>query len=167
MKDGCERWKGQLAEAALTETLTEGLKEHLRTCVTCAEALKGLRARKERMDALLPLVAKGAEPSADFRARVLAETEALNEGKRTQPWRIWRLAGATVVVALMLMVGVRWYERTERTVSEDELAAAQKLAEWRAPSDALLATPGQEILRTMPRLGKSYLNVPAKKDEEE
>jgi len=49
----------------------------------------------------------------------------------------------------------------------DELAAAQKLAEWRAPSDGLLVTPGQEILRTMPRLGESYLNVPAKTDEEE
>ena len=49
----------------------------------------------------------------------------------------------------------------------DELAAAQRLAEWRAPSDALLATPGQEILRTMPRLGQSYLNVPVKTGEEE
>ena len=49
----------------------------------------------------------------------------------------------------------------------DELAAAQKLAEWRAPSDALLATPGQEIVKTTPKLGESYLNVPVKKDEEE
>ena len=49
----------------------------------------------------------------------------------------------------------------------DELAAAQKLAEWRAPSDGLLVTPGQEMLLTMPRLGESYLNVPLKKDEEE
>jgi hypothetical protein len=52
-------------------------------------------------------------------------------------------------------------------IPRDELAAAQKLAEWRAPSDGLLATPGQEILRTMPKIGESYLNVPAKKDEEE
>jgi hypothetical protein len=49
----------------------------------------------------------------------------------------------------------------------DELATAQKLAEWRAPSDGLLVTPGQEILRTMPKLGESYLNVPVKKGEEE
>jgi hypothetical protein len=48
-----------------------------------------------------------------------------------------------------------------------DLAAAQKLAEWRAPSDVLLATPGQEILRTSPKLGESYLRVPAKKNEEE
>jgi hypothetical protein len=52
-------------------------------------------------------------------------------------------------------------------VPGDELAAAQKLAEWRAPSDGLLATPGQEILQKMPRLGESYLRVPVKTDEEE
>ncbi len=71
-----------------------------------------------------------------------------------------------MIVALMI-IGVTLYRRTTRTVPEDELAAAQKLAEWRAPSDALLVTPGQEILRTMPRLGESYMNVPVKIDEEE
>jgi hypothetical protein len=52
-------------------------------------------------------------------------------------------------------------------VPGDELANAQKLAEWRAPSDSLLLTPGHEILNTTPKLGKSYLNVPVKTDEEE
>jgi hypothetical protein len=65
------------------------------------------------------------------------------------------------------MVGLTLRRRIGPAVPEDELAAAQKLAEWRAPSDGLLMTPGQEILKTMPRLGKSYLNVPVKTDEEE
>jgi len=70
---------------------------------------------------------------------------------------------------VVLVIGVVMYRRTTQTISfsVSELAAAQKLAEWRAPSDGLLATPGQEILRTMPRLGESYLNVPVKTDEEE
>jgi hypothetical protein len=54
-----------------------------------------------------------------------------------------------------------------RTAPGTELAAAEKLAEWRAPSDVLLETPGQEILRTTPRLGESYLRVPVKTDQEE
>jgi hypothetical protein len=65
------------------------------------------------------------------------------------------------------MVAVTWQRRAARMIPGDELAAAQRLAEWRAPSDGLLVTPGREILRTMPRLGESYLNVPLKKDEEE
>ena len=50
---------------------------------------------------------------------------------------------------------------------ETELAAAEKLADWRAPSDVLLETPGREILRTTPRLGESYLHAPVKTDKEE
>lgn len=68
-------------------------------------------------------------------------------------------AGVTIATTL------HW-NRT-RVVQEEELAAAERLAEWRAPSDGLLATPGQEMLRTMPRLGESYLNVPVKTEEEE
>jgi len=80
---------------------------------------------------------------------------------------MWTLAGAAAAVAVVLIIGVNLQRRTARMIPGAELAAAQKLAEWRAPSDGLLVTPGQEILRTMPRLGESYLNVPAKADEEE
>jgi hypothetical protein len=167
MKNACEKWKDPLREAALTGTTAKNLEEHLRSCAKCSAELDEVRARLARLDALLPLVAQGAEPSADFRARVLAATEAASEGKHARPWRVWMLAGATAVVVVVLMIGVSLQRRTARVISEDELAAAQKLAEWRAPSDGLLVTPGQEILRTMPRLGESYLNVPVKTDEEE
>jgi hypothetical protein len=169
MKETCDKWKDQLLEAALTGATTKDFEEHLRSCPICSEELDSVRARKARLDELLPLVARGAELSADFRGRVLAAVEAAREGKRARPWpwRVWKLAGATAVVAVILMVAVTWQRKTARMVPRDELAAAQKLAEWRAPSDGLLATPGQEILRTMPKLGESYLNVPAKKDGEE
>jgi hypothetical protein len=65
------------------------------------------------------------------------------------------------------MIALTWQRRTVGMIPGDEVAAAQKLAEWRAPSDSLLVTPGQEILKTMPKLGKSYVNVPVKTDEEE
>jgi len=111
-------------------------------------------------------VARGAEPPVDFRAHVLAAAEAASAAKRVRQWRIWTLAGATAaIVALMMAATI--YRSAALAISEDELAAVQKLTEWRAPSDALLETPGQEILRTMPRLGESYLNAPVKKNEEE
>ena len=167
MNGTCEKWKDQLLEAALAGATTKDLEEHLRGCAKCSAELDEVRARAARLDALLPLVARGAEPSADFRARVLAAAEAASEGKRAWPWRAWTLAGATAVVVVVLMIGVVLQRRTARMIPGEELAAAQKLAEWRAPSDGLLVTPGQEMLRTMPRLGESYLNVPVKTDEEE
>jgi len=151
-----------LLEAALAGATAKGLEEHLRACANCSEELSELQARKARLDALLPLAVQGAGPSADFRARVLAAAEAASERKRARPWRVWTLAGVTAVILAALLMGVASYRRIARTVPADELAAAQTLAEWRAPSDVLLANPGQEILRKMPRLGESYLHVSVK-----
>jgi len=166
MKDACGKWKDQLLEAALTGATSKDLEVHLRTCTICPRELDALQARKVQLDELLPLVARGAEPPADFQARVLAAAEAASEASRARQWRVWTLAGAAAAI-VALMIGAAVYRRAAQTIPEDELAAVQKLTEWRAPSDALLVTPGQEILRKMPRLGESYLNVPVKKNEEE
>ena len=167
MKNDCSNWKDQLLEAALTGTASGGLEEHVLNCANCAQKLAALRARRERLDALLPLVAQGAEPPAEFRARVLAAAEAASEARRGRPRRAWGLAGAMAVIVATLIIGLTLHRRAVRTVTETELAAAEKLAGWRAPSDVLLETPGREILRTTPRLGESYLRVPVKTDEEE
>ncbi len=167
MKIECEKWKDQLLEAALTGTTAKDLEEHLKSCTKCSTELAEVRAGKARLDTLLPLIAQGAEPQADFRARVLAAAGDARKENRAMAWRVWTLAGATAVVATLLMVGLVFLRRNGPVVPQEELAAAQKLAEWRAPSDGLLRTPGQEILKTMPRLGKSYLNVPVKTDKEE
>jgi hypothetical protein len=164
MKNACEKWKAPLRETALTGTAANDLEEHLRNCAKCSAELDELRARAARLDALLPLVTQGTEPSADFRARVLAAAEAGSEGKRARQRRLWTLAGATAAI-VMLMIGGAMYRRAMQTIPPEEIAAVQRLAEWRAPSDSLLVTPGQEILKTTPKLGQSYLNVPVKTEE--
>jgi hypothetical protein len=156
-----------LREAALTGVMARDLEEHLRGCADCAGELEDVRARAARLDTLLPLMMQGAEPSPDFRGRVLAAAEAAGKGKQARPWRVWTLAGASTVVVVVLIFAVTLQRRMARMIPGDELAAAQKLAEWRAPSDGLLATPGREMLQAMPRLGQSYLSIPVKKDEEE
>jgi hypothetical protein len=167
MKKACEKWKEPLREAALTGITAKDLEEHLRGCAECAGELEDLRVRAARLDTLLPLMMKGAEPPANFRARVLAAAGAAGRGKHVRPWRAWTLAGASAAVVVVLIFAVTLQRRTARIIPGNELAAAQKLAEWRAPSDGLLATPGREMLQTMPRLGQGYLNVPVKTDEEE
>jgi hypothetical protein len=166
MKDACEKWKDQLLEAALRGATTKDFEEHLRACTICSRELDAVQARMVRLDELLPLVARESEPPADFQARVLAAAEVVSGANCARQWRVWTPAGAAAAIAV-LMIGAMMYWRAAQTIPEDELAAVQKLTEWRAPSDALLATPGQEILRTMPRLGESYLSVPVKTDEEE
>jgi hypothetical protein len=167
MKKACEKWKEPLREAALMGITAKDLEEHLRGCADCATELDEVRARAARLDTLLPLMMQGAEPPADFRARVLAAADAAGRGKHWRPWGVWTLAGASAAVVVVLIFAVTLQRRTARMIPGDELAAAQKLAEWRAPSDGLLAIPGREILQTMPRLGQSFLNVPLKTIEEE
>jgi predicted anti-sigma-YlaC factor YlaD len=167
MKNACEKWKDQLREATLTGASTPELAEHLQTCADCSAELRELEERRARLDVLLPRVAQSAQPSADFRARVVAAAEAAGKRRRMPRWQAWTLAGAATTAAIVLVIGAVWHGGTTGKIPAEELAAAQKLAEWRAPSDSLLATPGQEILRTTPKLGESYLHVPMKEVEEE
>jgi hypothetical protein len=77
------------------------------------------------------------------------------------------LAGATVVTVVTLLIVLAVPQSEIRIVPASDLAAAEKLAQWRAPSDVFLETPGREILQTTPRLGESYLRVPKKTDQED
>ena len=168
MKAACEKWKDLLLEAALSAAAPKDLEKPLRSCQNCAAQLRSLQARRVQLDALLPMVAKAAEPSAGFRARVLAAAEAAaGERKRVSRLRAWVLAGASATAVTVLVVGMLWHRESQRKIQVTELEGAQKLAEWRAPSDTLLATPGREILRTTPKLGESYFHAPMSKVEEE
>ena len=160
MKNDCAKWKEQLLDAAWDriEATSDDLQNHLSQCADCAAELARLRARRERLESLLPLLAKAAEPSPDLRARIVAATEAATDRRHPMPWRPWAAAGAvTAMVVLMLFLV---FGRNTR-VTEAEIRGAQALAQWRAPTDVFLRTPGQEFLNSTPRLGESYITIPA------
>lgn len=167
MKSPCEKWKDAMSEAALSGAASPELAAHLQTCAHCSAELRELEALRARLDALLPQIAGGAQPPLDFRARVLAAAESAGKSKRLARWQAWTVAGMAATAAIVLLVSAVWRRGAARKIQPEELAVAQKLAEWRAPSDSLLATPGQEILRGAPKLGKSYLRVPVKEVKEE
>src|SRR5260370_15365627 len=129
MKKACEKWSDQLLEAALTGATAQDLEEHLRACTNCSEELSELRARKARLDALLPLTAQAAGPSVDFRARVLAAAEAASEGKSARPWRVKTLGRPTLPLLAALGHRMRYFLRTQRTVSGGRHSAPPPPAE--------------------------------------
>jgi hypothetical protein len=163
MKNNCSKWKDQLLEAALTETTADELHDHLAECPGCAQRLSLLRARRERLDAVLPLLAGKKEPAPGFGARVLAAAEA-QKARRNLLRQPWLLAAAAVIAVVLVTIVVLHRPTASRPLNTEdtELAMAQKLAQWQAPSDTLLSTPGQEILRKMPNLGESYLKFPVR-----
>jgi hypothetical protein len=166
MKNECVERKDELLEAALTQNLAPELQQHLLACAGCAEELSILRARQEQLDALLPRVTQEAHLSPDFRSRVLAATVNADKTGFAMTWRTWGLAGATAMVFVALLTTVALRSRITPPAPASDLDAAQKLAAWHAPSDVFLETPGNDFLRSTPKLGESYLPVPAQGDKE-
>jgi anti-sigma factor RsiW len=165
MMAACPIWKDQLLEAALGDAPADELAEHLKSCPGCAGALTDLSARRERLDRALPLVARGAELPADFRARVLAAAEA-NEPRWGWWRRGWVLAGAAVITASIL-VAILVHRHSVSSAQDLDAAAMEKMTHWRAPSDVFLETLGRENLRMTPRLGDSIVNLPVPRNQED
>lgn len=162
MKNACTTWKDALLEAALAETTNEHLGRHLSQCEECSAELKTLRARRQQMDALLPLIARAEEPSPNLHARIMAATES---GKRRLPnfWPRWAMAGAVTVIVMVAILVLTLSGKPGLT--DDELSRAQALAQWQAPTDVFLQVPGQEFLNSTPKLGESFLTMPMTKGD--
>lgn len=157
MKNACTNRKGQLLEAALGETAPE-LQSHLVECEECAAELTVLKARRERLDTLLPMVAAEEEPSPTLRARIIAAAEASAVRRRSYFGRRWVLAGAVAGIAIAAFIP--WLGTPTDRIEEGDLRAAQALAEWHAPTDVLLRSPGDQWLNSTPKLGESYIKMP-------
>jgi len=137
MTNACAAWKDRLRDAAVTPMADRDLEQHLAGCADCAAHLAELRSRRERLDALLPLLTGGAEPSPGFRTRVVAAAEAAGARQHIQRRTQWALAAAVPV----LLAGMIGWAMTRWPAEGDALHDAQKLAAWKAPSDVLLQLP--------------------------
>ncbi|HWZ42626.1 MAG TPA: hypothetical protein VNW97_04085 [Candidatus Saccharimonadales bacterium] len=166
----CQERRDSLLEAALSGAVDSLLQEHIQHCQGCRRELDALLARRTRMDAALPLIVQNedAGPQPEFHARVMQA--AAQQEPRALPavwaWlavlpRRWAftltLAIPALAAATIAAVLVTQKPHTNR-ISEDTMASATRLANWQSPTAALLETPGQELLRSTPRLGESYLN---------
>ena len=156
MKNTCTKWKDQLLQAALADASGSELTDHLSRCPDCTAELKALRNRREKLDRLLPLIAKAQEPSTDLAARIMAAAEAKTASRAFNSWQAstWALAGAASMISIAVMIG--WALNRGNNLTRAELQKAQALAEWRAPSDVFLQTPGQKFLNAVPTLGESF-----------
>ena len=158
MNNACTKWKDRLLEAALGETTPE-LEGHLAQCAQCSAELVALKARRERLDTLLPMIARAEEPSPALRARIIAAAEAAAMRRRLHFGRRWVLAGAMTLIAIAGFIS--WLGTPKDQIRDADLRAAQALAEWRAPTDVLLRSPGAQWLNSTPKLGESYIKMPA------
>jgi len=69
---------------------------------------------------------------------------------RATSTRAWAASGATVSLVLALFAAWLFVGRSARIASGGRQAS---ITEWKSSTDFLLRTPGEEVLRNVPRIG--------------
>jgi len=143
----CRRWNDELMECALGRPLTQALSAHLARCEECNGALEAWRSKAREMDGVLTRLA-ASEPRAGGPERVLARITTAPAPAHP------RLVAATV--GLVVLAGViAVAPRPVRTIS---------LSTWRSPTQSLLRSPADPLLKSVPRLGDGLFEVHAGKE---
>jgi hypothetical protein len=171
--NACREWKDKLLEYAVLEGATGATKEfgadacaleaHIKGCAVCAAALGELRARTARIDAALPQIADGAKLQEGFEARVFARIAGGDAGGNSAArytnwlsgWRM-RLAMAGAVCAVVIAAVVWPQVKKIWHIGEEPVMS---ISTWRSPTESLLRTPGQELLRSGPKVGEVYFSL--------
>ena len=132
---GSQRHLGPLLDAYLDGELgrrkRREVERHLRLCASCRTLLEATVALRRRMQSL-PLLSCPEEVVARVQA-VTAPRPVARRHVVLRPGLVWRLAlaGATVAVALLLVLRQPWQRPTpeETTYSAEQVAQARRDAE--------------------------------------
>lgn len=144
---GCAEWNDALMDCALGGPPGPELEEHLASCPGCSAVLGEWRRKATEMDATLHNLMV-AEPGPDGPARVLARLES--ESRKPVHWQLALAAGVIVGV---LAVAIHW------PAAPVVPSGAAALSAWRSPTESLLRSPADPLLKGVPRLGESFFEM--------
>jgi hypothetical protein len=96
----------------------------------------------------------GLRREDERRAPEFAALWRRRESSRRRSFR-WLAAGACALIALGAML---WMRSSPRYPENNAVAS---IVEWQAPTDFLLETPGREVLRSVPEIGRWRGYLPA------
>jgi len=141
----CREWKDALIDHALGSPADAALNAHLAGCPACAAALREWRERAAQLDpAIRQLTAVEPEPFGPERILSRAATT------RRQPFYT-RLAWALPLIVLLVLAFFK-LARKEPSVPPSLTA----LSTWRSPTQSLLRSPADPLLKHVPRLGEGF-----------
>lgn len=137
---------------ALGEPAGAALEAHLAACPACSQAVAAWRGKAGQLDAALRELS-AVEPPAYGPERVLARIQL-------QPARPFRrlLAHATLAVLVLLACLLVALRRPVR-VQQADLLPVSALSTWRSPTQSLLRSPADALLKGVPRLGQGFLET--------
>jgi len=136
------QWEQSLVDHALGEPAGAELQAHLASCPECSAALEELRTRGGVLDSTLRQMA-AQEPRPGGPQRVMARI-----GEPAAPIHVLRWASATMA-ATAALVGLWMWSGYGRP-------PASTLSTWRSPTESLLRSPADPLLKSVPRVGDAY-----------
>jgi anti-sigma factor RsiW len=136
-------------ECALGRPPTQALSTHLARCEECNRALEAWRSKAREMDRVLARLA-ASEPRSGGPERVLARITATAAPAPAHPRLVAAAAGLVILAGVIALT-----PRPVRTIS---------LSTWRSPTQSLLRSPADPLLKSVPRLGDGLFEVHAGKE---
>lgn len=158
----CPGWKDRLIEFALGAVPApeaRAVEAHIAGCAGCSCALGELRGRGEEISKALREFMRQAEPPPNFCGRVLA---SLDGRSQTHAWHSRRVATWAAAAAFVLLVATAvglQVGKGRRGSGDFSSQALTGLSAWRSPTEGLLRSPGDELLKSTPRLGEIYFRL--------
>jgi len=167
--NACPKWNEELIDYALGQSPGAALEAHLATCAGCSEALETLRHKASQMDTGIQQLA-AAEPRAQGPERVLAQIQQPSPGKLFdgKPFEgklfygrvafFGRIALAALVLAVGLVVVLYRPPAPEKAVPFP-VVALSALSTWRSPTESLLHSSADPLLKRVPQLGEKFFET--------
>jgi len=138
-------------EHALGQPAGAALEAHLAICAGCSEALQAWRQKAAQMDAGVQQLT-AAEPAAYGPQRILAQIQQLSPSQSFYG----RVALAALILTVSLVV-VLYRPTRPKKVPFPVMA----LSTWRSPTESLLHSPADALLKSVPRLGDKFFETKA------
>ena len=143
----CQEWKDALIDHALGQSADAALEAHLATCPPCAEALRAWRGRAAQLDPAIRQIST-SEPGLYGPERILSRAAL----RPRRPF-FGRLAWA---LPLIVLLALAFYRLARREPDVPPLAA---LSMWRSPTQSLLRSPADPLLKDVPRFGEGFFQM--------
>jgi len=146
----CDKWKEAVIECALGEPPGAALEQHLAACPVCSMALAAWRKRAAQLDATLQDLT-AVEPGPHMPARILAGIE--DGASRPFYWRLIPAAALAVIACAVVSL----YRPAEPR--RPGPATVTALSAWRSPTQSLLRSSADPLLKGVPRFGEGFLEM--------
>ena len=152
-----------MIDCALGQSPGAALQAHLATCAGCSEALAALRQQAAQMDTGIQQLT-AIEPLAQGPERVLAQIQQRGPGKLFDGKPFYgRIALAALVLTASLVVVLYRPPAPEKAVpfpvALSSLSALSAVSTWRSPTESLLHSAADPLLKRVPQLGEKFFET--------